>query len=433
MKSIDMLVVDDEYMILEGMKRLLPYEEYGIGSVTTAENAEQALAYFREHSIDIVLTDVCMPEMSGLDMIDIMKKESPKTSFIMMSGFQEFDFVKKAISLGVADYLVKPINKNELSQLLKRIVADKKQALDLWQKVLLGQEPLSRVMSLEQNTYILADLESIKDSETISQQINHQTVYFAFCNHLPKQKLLFVEKLQSDSHMPKIIDAIERTLFYQKQPSKVQFATNHYFEELLPLIETGQLQKVQERLVEIVQQFRQTTPPVYLSKHFFAQIMTAIYHHFHQLNHLHLEKYALSVETADTLDDLLASSLKHLAEISESKKYSSHIVEILNIINKEYQKELTLKEVSERLYLNNVYLGQIIKRETGASFAELLNRKRIKKAQQLLITSDTSIEEICFQVGYTNIGYFYKIFKRFCGESPKSYRQQLVKKSEKEE
>lgn len=112
---------------------------------------------------------------------------------------------------------------------------------------------------------------------------------------------------------------------------------------------------------------------------------------------------------------------------------SSHIVEILNIINREYQKELTLKDVSERLYLNNVYLGQIIKRETGASFAELLNRKRIKNAQQLLITTDTSIEEICFQVGYTNIGYFYKIFKRFCGESPKSYRQQLVKKSENEE
>ncbi|CAM4092562.1 two-component system response regulator [Streptococcus penaeicida] len=433
MKSIDMLVVDDEYMILEGMKRLLPYEEYGIGSVTTAENAEQALAYFREHSIDIVLTDVCMPEMSGLDMIDIMKKESPKTSFIMMSGFQEFDFVKKAISLGVADYLVKPINKNELSQLLKRIVADKKQALDLWQKVLLGQEPLSRVMSLEQDTYILADLESIKDSETVSQQINHQTVYFAFSNYLPEQKFLFVEKLQLDSHMPKIIDAIERSLFYQRQPSRVQFATNHYFEELLPLIETGQLQKVQERLMEIVQQFRKTTPPVYLSKHFFSQIMTAVYHHFHQLDHLHLEKYALSVETANTLDDLLASSLEHLTEISESKKYSSHIVEILNIINQEYQKELTLKDVSERLYLNNVYLGQIIKRETGASFAELLNRKRIKNAQQLLITTDTSIEEICFQVGYSNIGYFYKIFKRFCGESPKSYRQQLVKKSEHEE
>lgn len=433
MKSIDMLVVDDEYMILEGMKRLLPYEEYGIGSVTTAENAEQALAYFREHSIDIVLTDVCMPEMSGLDMIDIMKKESPKTSFIMMSGFQEFDFVKKAISLGVADYLVKPINKNELSQLLKRIVADKKQALDLWQKVLLGQEPLSRVMSLEQDTYILADLESIKDSETVSQQINHQTVYFAFSNYLPEQKFLFVEKLQLDSHMPKIIDAIERSLFYQRQPSRVQFATNHYFEELLPLIETGQLQKVQERLMEIVQQFRKTTPPVYLSKHFFSQIMTAVYHHFHQLDHLHLEKYALSVETANTLDDLLASSLEHLIEISESKKYSSHIVEILNIINQEYQKELTLKDVSERLYLNNVYLGQIIKRETGASFAELLNRKRIKNAQQLLITTDTSIEEICFQVGYSNIGYFYKIFKRFCGESPKSYRQQLVKKSEHEE
>ncbi|XCY70092.1 response regulator [Streptococcus iniae] len=57
------------------------------------------------------MTDVCMPEMTGLEMITKMKQLSSKTSYVMMSGFQEFDYVKQAISLGVKDYLVKPINK----------------------------------------------------------------------------------------------------------------------------------------------------------------------------------------------------------------------------------------------------------------------------------------------------------------------------------
>ena len=106
-----MLVVDDEYMILEGMRHLLPYHEYQVEIVHTAENAEEALDYFNHHPVDIVLTDVSMPDMTGLEMIQQMKEISPETHFIIMSGFQEFEYARKALLLGAIDYLVKPINK----------------------------------------------------------------------------------------------------------------------------------------------------------------------------------------------------------------------------------------------------------------------------------------------------------------------------------
>ena len=68
---------------------------------------------------------------------------------------------------------------------------------------------------------------------------------------------------------------------------------------------------------------------------------------------------------------------------------------------------------------------QLIKRETNSTFAELLNKQRIKAAQQLLLSTSDSIEDICYAVGYSNVGYFYKVFRKLCGKSPKAYRKQV--------
>ena len=61
----------------------------------------------------------------------------------------------------------------------------------------------------------------------------------------------------------------------------------------------------------------------------------------------------------------------------------------------------------------------------NSTFAELLNKQRIKAAQQLLLSTNDSIEDVCYAVGYSNVGYFYKVFRKLCGKSPKAYRQQV--------
>ena len=73
------------------------------------------------------------------------------------------------------------------------------------------------------------------------------------------------------------------------------------------------------------------------------------------------------------------------------------------MIGRDYQKELSLKDISKDLFINPVYLGQLIKRETNSTFAELLNKQRIKAAQQLLLSTSDSIEDICYAVGYSNV------------------------------
>ena len=117
------LLVDDEYMITEGLKRLIPFDKWDMEVVATANHADDALDYVREHPVDIVISDVNMPDKTGLEMIGEMKELLPNSYYILLSGYQEFDYVKKAMNLNVVDYLVKPVDKVELERLLEKIAS----------------------------------------------------------------------------------------------------------------------------------------------------------------------------------------------------------------------------------------------------------------------------------------------------------------------
>ena len=75
------LLVDDEYMITEGLKVLIPFEKWNMKVVATANDAEEALDYVKNHPVDLVITDVNMPGMNGLEMIAQMKESLPKLAF----------------------------------------------------------------------------------------------------------------------------------------------------------------------------------------------------------------------------------------------------------------------------------------------------------------------------------------------------------------
>lgn len=97
---------------------------------------------------------------------------------------------------------------------------------------------------------------------------------------------------------------------------------------------------------------------------------------------------------------------------------------VIEIVQKDYRQDLTLKLVADRLHLNAVYLGQVFKKEMHNSFSQYLNQIRIKKAQQLLLHSTQTISEIADAIGYNNTNYFSKMFKKLNGITPKEFRDQ---------
>ena len=115
------VVVEDEIRIREGISRLLKKlnEEYEI--VGAAENGQEGLALIRELKPDVVITDIRMPVMDGLEMLDRLYQENAGTKAIVLSAYSEFEYARKAMQSGVTEYLLKPISFGEFSRALTNI------------------------------------------------------------------------------------------------------------------------------------------------------------------------------------------------------------------------------------------------------------------------------------------------------------------------
>jgi len=114
------VIFDDEYIVLQGLRQMIDWSRYGVELAGTAEDGVSALQLLRACKPDIVLTDIRMPGMDGLQLIETAAAESPETMFIVFSGFNEFEYVRRAIGLGVIDYLEKPVTVSKIEAALRR-------------------------------------------------------------------------------------------------------------------------------------------------------------------------------------------------------------------------------------------------------------------------------------------------------------------------
>jgi two component transcriptional regulator len=119
------LIADDEPMIREGLRDMLMSFELNLKVVGEAKNGLEALGLSKTLEPDIILADICMPKLSGLDFIKQLKQGVKKQSdIIIISGFNEFEYARQAISLGVNDYLLKPVKEEELKASIKKCRPD---------------------------------------------------------------------------------------------------------------------------------------------------------------------------------------------------------------------------------------------------------------------------------------------------------------------
>ncbi|REE56318.1 two-component system response regulator YesN [Paenibacillus taihuensis] len=116
------ILVDDEIFARKGLVGLIPWEQYGFEIVAEAEDGEEALALIGQHMPDLVITDIRMPVVDGLELIQTVQERFGQTvKFIIISGYGDFKYAQQAVRFGVHDYLLKPIDEDELTETLQRI------------------------------------------------------------------------------------------------------------------------------------------------------------------------------------------------------------------------------------------------------------------------------------------------------------------------
>ena len=139
MKKRVMLVEDEEF-ILQGILCIVDWASVGMEVVHTAHNGREALEKFMEDPVDLIVTDVEMPLMDGLELMREIRKKDTRVRCLILSGYDEFEYARTALSLDVDDYILKPINDEKLTEALRKAGKrlddmDRKQAANMEDKI----------------------------------------------------------------------------------------------------------------------------------------------------------------------------------------------------------------------------------------------------------------------------------------------------------
>lgn len=124
------LLVDDERIITEGISKVIDWESMGTNLIGTARNGIEAFNMIEEKQPDIVISDIKMPGMNGLELVSKVHRTYPDIRFILLSGFSEFDYAKQAMEFGVKHYLLKPCNENAIMDAVIELCNELKQDQD---------------------------------------------------------------------------------------------------------------------------------------------------------------------------------------------------------------------------------------------------------------------------------------------------------------
>ncbi|GIW48803.1 MAG: hypothetical protein KatS3mg079_279 [Caloramator sp.] len=128
MKKI--LIVDDEKNIRQGIKAMIENKYPNVYEILLAANGQEALNYYKENNIDLLITDIRMPVMDGLTLISNLHSNNVETNIIILSGYDDFNYATHALRNGAKDYLLKPIKRNQLYDAIDRIEKEIKNSLE---------------------------------------------------------------------------------------------------------------------------------------------------------------------------------------------------------------------------------------------------------------------------------------------------------------
>lgn len=165
------VIIDDEPVIVQGLTRSIKWDTYGCEVVGTANSGEEGLALFEKIQPDIVFSDIRMPNMDGLTMIASLKSQYPDTEITILTGFQDFEYARKAIELGVTRFLVKPSKMDELQEAVKTM------AENLKNKAAVLQEIKTEILNDEQEKDAKKDGTNGETSEASSFLVNNALKY----------------------------------------------------------------------------------------------------------------------------------------------------------------------------------------------------------------------------------------------------------------
>lgn len=417
-----LFLVDDEPIVLQGISTIIQnsgHSEWQI--VGKSSSGEEALSSIEQLKPDVLVTDIRMPGISGLELIELVKEKQEDMIVILLTGYADFDFARQAIKLGAFDYLLKPTRYQDILTCLSHA-----------QEFLTQQHEKKRE---EQN---------LKKRLTDSKSLAREKFLIDLMNGVYPVGQDWVRirtnyDLQADAYLVLSIQHMQiRNIFQKdsKDKNMQNYAMKNITEELLS--ECGRVLTVsktvdnflvvlmlsddysEQDIFERVKLLSETADMA-IGVQAWAGISCAC----SQLDELCICHEQADLCLKEALNGNSRSVLFSQLHLNPQAGYSDNISKAVAYIQEHYNEPLSLKEVAEHVYLNIWYFSDLFKREVGKSFTDFIIDLRIQKAKELLKNKKLKLYQLAYEVGINEPSYFSQLFKRVTGMSPKEYRDNL--------
>lgn len=513
------VVADDEEELRRAIIRKIDWESIGFRVVGEAENGIEALELVEREEPDLLLTDIRMPFVSGIELARQVREVRPTTQIAFLSGFDEFSYAQQAIQYNIISYMLKPITMTDLTEELKKI----KQKIDgifaefdarkyddpglqqFFMPLLLDdyvnfdsverEEHLTElairngflkdrnndfhyvVLAIKVEDQEGQNRTSLKLVHSVDMILQKYMKHYSFAmdgriiavlaaTPASFERYLHIavgEMTQSTErilgmhchigvsrvreHLGECHEAYRGAMsalgYCKPGESNIHYIADEERDNTMDmelsaecvtqmesLIRGGSREELEQYLKDVFDRLETGQDAALKCKFLIFQMSSALIRIAYTVtdDSALFQRFAmLEGPVRESRDRFTALCLEVWELVNAGKKKSSQILceKAMQIIDKEYgDPSLSLVGVSSSIHVSPNYLSALIKKETGASFVDLLTKKRILTARELVLGSSMKMREISERCGYSDQHYFSYCFKKYCGVSPNAMRQE---------
>lgn len=418
------LIVDDQTAVLRSLEKGIAWDKLEISDIHTASSAEEAKLILVNYDIDILLTDIEMPEENGLELFRWAKGRFPNLVGVFLTSHADFGYIKEAMALGGFDYILQPARFSEIERALFS-AADKARSNKHIERL-----KKSKKAFIQQRERIFASMVakerdgSDKDYQEMAAHL-YRLLEIDYVHCTFHMAALRVQQFsnQSDWTRP-LLQVVFRNVLEEllsNEKGQVIFAGEGLQEYLLLVTTQGDSLTADKwyRVLEELYQFVCTHMDFTVSLYPMEEELTEV--SLPELRKLRLRLMDLRSKP----EGIYTSRTVQNADVDAM---AERIHEAMTYIRENIGQNISRAEMAERLHLNEEYFSKTFHKFAGCTFKEYVMEERLRQAQRLLKHSRLSVSLIASKVGYDNFSYFSKAFKKATGLTPQEYRKEYTEK-----
>lgn len=431
-----LMIADDNPYILEELCNVIDWEDFDMCITGTFPNGKALLEAAMKDIPDVVLTDISMPVMNGIELATAIRKISSDVKIIFISSYADFSYAQKALQMNVSEYILKPFDNLQLSDTMRHTLEElqTEHYRRFEQKRALQQAETFRTLALEK--YMSELLYHVTEhSQVIAELANLEVTLF------PSYRLqlaLVSPDNEIGMFRSNTVNKIRSILYSNTQPAYqtilMPVSDGHF---AILFIYQSDFSGISDLLAQLNIDIEaitcmHTTIGFSRSTTCFADLPTLYFQAkkaMEQANAIHVPllgykmiQFSSGAEhnIYETADNVSFSTNAQRKISSTTKKYAK---EMKLYIEKHFAEQITTRDVSQAVFLSANYANQLFTTECGYTIYEYVTQCRIREAKRLLAETDKPILLIAELVGYNGKTNFYISFKRNVGITPTEYRR----------